>query len=279
MDRLPKKEYLELISQIKLEALDLQLEESIYAYCPACGGGPEKKRNFSVTRTYDGILYHCFRDSCGIRGFYSSTKQTYQEKRKKPFKPKTLTRPLRGLSERLTKWLTDTYHLDKELIALHGWSHDYQANRLAIPIYSIDGERVAWSCKSLERANTPKSIEYWEKESPKLNVPLIEHRGAKTLLVEDSISSLRVLPFINSVALLGTHMTYETAFLLSKIAPRVVVALDADTWDKKRGGTPTGIQLRNKFHLMFESFEVLRITKDPKDMNDEELIEEILSKI
>jgi len=278
MEKLPRKEYLELITQLKLEALGLGAEESKYIICPACGGGPEKKRNFSLTRAYDGILYHCFRDSCGVEGFLSSTRQLYQKKkRKKLFEPKYLERPLKVLPETITNWLVNTYHLDRGVLEDHYWKHDYLANRLAIPIYDVAARRVAWSCKSLYKDNTPKSIEYWENKSPKLNIPLRSLRAPKTVLVEDSISSLRLLPFVSSIALLGTHMDYSTAFLLSKIAPRIVVALDADTWEKKE--VPTGIQLRNKFHLMFESFEVLRITKDPKDMDDDELVLEILSRI
>lgn len=277
MEKLPRKEYLHLIQAIKLEALDLGPEQSKNIKCPKCS---ERglDRTMSLTRIYDGLLYHCFSASCGARGFTSSSKQLYStKKRKKPFEPKILTRPLINLPDSILNLLVNKYHLNKDLILENGWKYDYLANRLAMPLYDVEGRQAGWIAKALSKTNTPKAITYWEKESPQIAMPLTELSGAKCVLVEDTISMLRLLPFVNSAALIGTHMPYETAFLLSKVAPRIVVALDADTWDNRE--VPIGIQLRNKFHLMFESFEVLRLTKDPKDMEHEEMIEQILSRI
>jgi hypothetical protein len=70
------------------------------------------------------------------------------------------------------------------------------------------------------------------------------------------------------VSLLGTNWNDATTVELQKVTRHVVLALDADTWDREK---PLPIEIAKKYSLFFETFSVVKVSKDPKDMNDEEL--------
>ena len=132
-------------------------------------------------------------------------------------------------------------------------------------VYGPKGNHRGWVLRALSPSRT-KALTFlnegeegtsWYKTTP----------GAPTVLVEDIPSAVRASMYVNSVALLGTGIGADRALEIAEYAPKpIVVALDQDA-------TAMSFRWARKYSLMWEDVKVLPLTRDMKNMTEDELCE------
>lgn len=270
---------------IRLHALDLGVGGADNTMlCPFCPPGKAEKTAFRVARIDTGIVYSCYRAKCPASGFIPTAGFSLKaENGKKKFVPKYLHRPLKSLPTSIRKYLMSKYRIDDDDIARNELKYDYTRNRLYFPILNHMGYVVGDQTKRLpqgflskeaDRAEykaAPKSELFWRsEEAPRMHWARGLGNTDYVVLVEDVLSAIRVSKYARCVALLGTIMSNDKVRELSRHTQHIKLMLDADTWDRP-GKMALPIKLKRRYGLLFREFDLVRVTKDPKDMDDSEL--------
>jgi len=245
--------------------------------CPFCSGGISKDKSFSVTRVAEGVLYNCYRATCGESGFIPSTKMqasvgtvydTDGKKNKalmKTFTPKIYKYSLVPLSIEQEVFFFNKFGLTHAEIKANDIKWSPARGSYAFPVFDYRGYTIGIMDRSYT-GRKPKAIMYWEKDEPKMHFPQGgKHNKSTTIfLVEDHISAIKMSRYCRCVALLGTHLTDRAAVILNYLADNIVFCFDNDATNK-------AIKLAKHFSALFKGTEVLHLNKDPKDMTDKEL--------
>ena len=101
----------------------------------------------------------------------------------------------------------------------------------------------------------------------KIQVAVKDH--TTVILTEDVLSAIRCNRILRSCALLGTNISDNMVRdLLRHGYKNVWLALDPDALFKP-------IELKKKWGLFFNTFRVISLTKDPKDLSHDKLLEEL----
>lgn len=233
--------------------------------CPACRGGSKGESSFSVSRVGERLRWKCHRASCGWSGS-SGSRQTGTDG------GRTRTPVLRGvvgrthyrdaskLPEEVSEFLRAKYHFTTRQLSTLGWNDYYE--RIVIPVHDYSGEMIGSVLRS-EQGAEPKALSYTEDNA----VGIFRNNESESIIVvEDMFSAMRAQPYINSAAILGTHLNDERVWFIKRLDPAVVyLALDADAWDKTIKFTK---QFRNDLKIM-----PVKLTKDLKNMSPSELEE------
>jgi hypothetical protein len=249
--------------------------------CPKCRA-PGK--TFTVTRTPDGVLWNCFRDSCsakGGKGSYSTL-----DMRQPPIAP------------RETAYTGEIHPVDAADLA-YFWqrfriSASYGANiRTAedgaylLPVYRPDSTQRGWVKRAPIWAGVeapalrdytlshgdgaydrPKTINYLdsEKEVPlSWHIPddsdLVEHKHV--ILVEDIMSAMRIQSLgVTAIALLGSSLS-DTRVRELQQAYRLRC-----TWAPDPDAIGTALKHTQKYGPAFQSLRVVFLDCDAKDYED-----------
>lgn len=275
---------------VKLGAVDIAVgETSRDIACPSCG----HDKDFTVSRTREGILYHCYRAKCGIRGFAPTIASSITSRKKgKKKKPKTHMRPLARLPAGICRWITQKYNIPSDEILDNHFKWDYTVNYLYMPIYNSIGYEIGACIKRLPerfcRKDTNKEyyetqnkvVHYWFNDNAvKLHYPprvKSSLHDKPVVLVEDTLSAIRVSQFAPAIALLGHNISDSMIKDIRQHTRRVILALDKDTWYmRKRGLLPTPLYFKKKFGLFFDEFRIVQVPCDPKSMDDKQIQEMI----
>jgi hypothetical protein len=269
---------------VRMEAEGLGVGATLSAVlCPACGGGERKSRKFSITRNPDGLLYHCFRASCGASGFIPTAGILLQGG---PMPTDTDTRAKRRV---YTGELHPLEPADKEyFMARFG----IECDALPAGLLNVNerGEYVTEIRDSLGRgrgyvvrrggwSGEPAAPRQRKTDGPKSLVFMNDPRtpaqawmlpagywGKRILLVEDCMSAI-VATFYGwkACALLGTHLNAERVREIALELPtEVVIALDRDA-------TNAAFGMARKWGLAFPKVRVMPLLKDIKDTSSDEL--------
>lgn len=235
--------------------------------CPDCG-----KRSLSVMLKDGTFLYHCWRAGCGIAGRVVTRPGGVVSAAELHEKLNPYTAPILPLQSNDIDRLNSDFNLTEATIKQNIW-HD--GSKFVLPVWTPTGAcrghvlRLPWGATGY-----PKSVIYKQKEGALLSW----YRGPDTkafplgdtlAIVEDQISAMRVaqdLPGYEAVALLGTALNAEKVAEIQKEHSHVVIALDADA-------TRLSFQHARRWGKAFDSFRVVVISKDIKDMKPEELAE------
>jgi hypothetical protein len=240
--------------------------------CPSCGHS-----NFSVRRKGGKLLWNCFRVSCGERGatFIPGLYSTPADAESTPGIPRlnTYTGDIAQLNEERVGSLAERFNLSGYVIRKHVFaSAEYQ--RYVLPIYTPRGTNRGYVLRTPWGQGTElfsgqtwdtsrKSLTFQSEEGPLLSW----YRAVSpfTVIVEDQISAIKAnAAGYNSVALLGTSLNAEKVAEIQRYSPHVSIALDADA-------TAQAFRHARKWQHAFESFRVVVLTKDLKDMKMEEV--------
>lgn len=255
-----------LDGELKLQALDLHVDESKIIHCPFCKATHE--RSLSITRKESGVVYHCFRASCGVSGFVPSSPgqmHTHREVKK--------TKPYRGtmiwydhyhfpfLSERFG---IDPVYMDGIAIA------DEEQHHYLLPVANIYRQGViGWQLRKFD-GSKPKAILYYEDAGPYLQYVPVPNRGLyrskpTIYVVEDYFSMLKVQEACDrqnlngkAISILGTHITDELAVWLGKHSKTVRMMLDPDALSK-------AYKFNKQYGLLWGNSSVVLLDQDPKD--------------
>lgn len=276
---------------IRLEALTLaEGENTRDITCPFCPPYDQEKASLSVTRNADGLLYQCYRAKCGSHGFIPtiSNFSLYTTVKKVKSKVNSFEHEVSKLTDAQYKRLILNYNLTVDEIDTNSLKWSATIQRLAIPLFDKNYMQWGWEAKVIKglttiwhKPNTGiKSIVYPSIEGknrlyyPKLSPEYVRERTGiaehTVVLVEDVMSAIRVMRYRDSVALLGCSLNMEQVIELMEGYPNVVVALDPDATDK-------AIKMKKEYAGYFNTFRVMQLNKDPKDMNEEELEREFLT--
>lgn len=250
------------LEDIKLEALSLGISDSKRITCPQC-----RKDRMDITRREEGILYHCWRPDCSMRGFIGTLPSNLMDipkREKKEFTPRPFT------YETIT--ITESFyiaHLRKYTMSRQEWK-DAGVKQVAwgasivMPLWNRMGYGFGTTVKNFHNKKL-KAIHYIEANGPVLHYAVSDEspwEGENTaILVEDWISAQRIaLLGYRGVCLLGTELTDDKVKDLKSAGfDKVAIALDPDAYAKS-------IKIADKYRLFFKSFKVIQTPADPKDM-------------
>ena len=254
-------------TDVMLTASSLEDGESVRIVCPACGGGSTQEESMVISVVDGQVSASCFRASCGYyirRG--SSLVRTRQSPKKHKLRP--YTKPLIGLSPAQEQFLFDKV----------GWSDGHlvmarpmwapEDSRYAFPIYGPTGACRGYCLRSYDPGASFKALTRMHEAEPHTSW-YCHHRDRETVLVEDIPSAVRVAPYVDCVALLGTSVPPEyIQEILAHTNRRLVWALDNDA-------SALAIKLHKKWSLLCESSRVVLLPKDYKNMTEKELLEQL----
>lgn len=229
--------------------------------CPSCEGGPNGKRTLSVSRINGILLWHCHRDSCTFSGRWGG-RAGIGKQSKKPARGmvgRTYVRTASSLPTEVKDYLHGKLLLTDRHIgkAQLGW--DEQDNRLVQPVFTYDGE-IAGCCLRALDGREPKSKSHTEEGV----MAWYTHRGSQQLIiVEDIFSAIRASDYMNSVALLSTHLNAERVEQIRAAGfTRAFLALDRDAFTKS-------VHYAKSFRSRL-ALTPVQLNKDIKDMTHEE---------
>ena len=258
---------------VLLMAEHLELGHSEYTSCPACG----RDGKFSVTRTSTGVLYHCFRDVCGVRGHAGATGAIPQKLRNKEtryakFEPKYFDLPTRRLSGIERAAMFARFELSRDAMEKADWRYCEQRQCYVFPVKSRHGYTRGMVARYYHKRfykdkELPKAVAYKEVDGPWLSWYTRDIKTKCLVLVEDQVSALKASEYVDCVALLGTNIDEREAMEIAQHkAEHVIVALDADAINSAH-------KLKRQFGLLWQSVSVMELQRDLKDEKHERLAE------
>ncbi len=170
-------------------------------------------------------------------------------------------------------------YTDDELIASFlatrskktGKLYDIFKNRLVIPIMSVQGEVVAFSCRRLNENDERKYINTSDTPAFKkskllfgLNIAKNDKSG-KLILCEGAVDAIALhqAGFSNAVATLGTAITAEHARLIARYADTVYICYDMDA--AGTGAKLKAIKILDEAGVKSEIITLSNDTKDPDE--------------
>ena len=255
--------------------------------CPACEGGKSKERSLSLGVEQSGeIRFYCHRSACGFQGRAYTTPGMAPAQTQTP--PISHVRPLDAdlfaLGEKDIEYFESRFHIPGD-IASENIRRTGQ--RYAVAIRSPRGAIRGWitrrpwggSPADTESARADsgyasKALTFMETDDPVLSWYGDRITSPRVLLVEDPISAMRALSFFedNNYPLYRVCALMGTGVNASKIAEiqreagigDVHIALDADA-------TGQAFAMARKYGQAFKACRVVVLSKDIKDMADDEL--------
>lgn len=259
-------------------ALSLEPYETTYQeMCPYCEGGNSADRgSFSITRDPRGIVFHCFRDKCGAHGFVPvgavSASLDYEIPVKPDYEPHHYHRDLYHLPPQMVTLLRDRFELTESEISANGFKWAGYDQRVYMPVYNALGENTGAVLRDYTGVEKAKALLYhWRPSTksaghwPRIDTSsVVQHRPL--VIVEDTVSGIRVARHCPAVAILGTEPSVELIKYLVPRYPRVVLALDPDAYGRAMKHWRT-------YGLYFDDFKPIKLLEDPKDMSHDELKE------
>jgi len=255
--------------------------------CPFC---LKQNGDFAVTRVEDGLLYKCFRVACDSRGFVPSNLGEWVSHSRKflPFYSSTVRNTeeypyeshIINLNENQILFLKEKFYLTDEELLLNRIKWCNKTERIIYPILSQNGNIKGYVSRyykelSNKKYDGVKSRTYWINRSENYyNVSFPYRRDYDIndifILVEDIVSSIRIARHAQSMALLSNSIpTNAMKFLVGK---DIAIVLDNDA-------TSHALKIKNRYSLFFKSCSVIAIDKDPKNMDDDELVQKIIKAV
>lgn len=265
--------------EILILSRGLPRESTSYTFaCPNCG----MSGSFSVTNNGLGILYNCFRNKCGIRGFIPNADTISDVSAKEPvtkeYKPIETFR----LSAAQVRFFVQKFNLYGVREYGFKWAPKYK--RVFIPIRDYYGREIGHllrGYKELGEYEGPKTLNFkYSHTIPFAYYSFDCMRKSRIVLVEDVISCLKVFQVIESgsdvtgvptdigvISLMGTSISTEMARLLR---PKdVTLWLDGDAITKS-------FRIKENLSLYLRNVDVVYTKSDPKDLSHEQIRETLL---
>lgn len=259
----------------------LGIDQTNTVYCPCCvtdwkeQGKPsmwKPSRSMSVTKDRIMLKYHCFRATCSRGSGILIHNSIELPRTTKKFIPTKYEYRLRNLSKKELSYLQENYFISAEQVSQHGIMFNKDKQMYVFPIKDIRGYTIGYVDRDYTGTKKLKAISSWFNESPKLHF-VVSHESTigGVLIVEDIPSAIRAGKHMTTAALMGSNISADQAQHLAALFRNVVLALDEDAFAK-------AVLLRSKYSYYFDSFTLLRLTKDIKNMNPQEL-EELFRKV
>lgn len=251
-----------------IESLDIPEGSTYRGTCPTC----RSRGTFTVARINRKLVYNCYRNSCPTRGAQHrdasiNSVKTYLNTHtvsgvEEVKLPPHIVQGVQTEAGRRFLQRTGAYPAYRD--GLFRVYTDIIEQRLVIPLHDIDGTLVNLGGRSLVGAQPKFKVYYRKNPIP----PFIVGSGYRVVIVEDFASAACVaqLPFTVGFALLGTNFEVDKhiAHLKALNPVEIMVALDRDA-------TKKAVALQKLLTFFFDCAKVIPLTKDIKDMTEEEL--------
>lgn len=269
-----------VVQDLKVQCATMKVGQGLRQdTCPTCHGGTFGERSFSVSVTERGIEFCCHRASCkergviptnGVKGIYEDMITHVETKSElRPFKHETVS-----LEDHDFKSFEARYGILAQELLDNNVVKCPSRRSFIFPAYNIVGEAIGkverWYPKWYNIGHKgPKSMYYKEVDHPKMYVPRTAGICDTVFIVEDTLSAIKVARTHMSLALLGASMNISIVKKLTDFQIKhVAFLLDPDAASK-------ALELKKEFGLFFYKVNAVLLTKDPKDMKDEELRERL----
>lgn len=257
---------------VRLLGENLAVGESTHpTVCPTCRGGRTHERSFSVTRQAEGLLWNCYRASCGEKGFLPTATTLVPADRPKE-KP---LRPYYHAVRQLDQADEDYFYERFGLVHTHNRIFTSDFDEYVLPVFGPDGvltkgytvRQPTWSgapeSPRKGRSGVPKARVFPHATGPMQSFygpPMGSVDDGTLVVVEDQISAMAVAEAgHNAVALLGTIVNNDKVREWSLLKPKqVLIALDKDATDK-------AFAIARKWGLAFPETRVVMLERDLKD--------------
>lgn len=247
---------------------DLQQDNTIRTTCPFCEG---LAPTFTITRTELGLLYNCYRASCGEKGFISSipgtTEVEKEKKNNKKFVARPFTKPLESLPENVYEWFQEKYEISPEECDRNGFKYEPKYDRIYMPVFDYADREFGGITKARSPSpDAPKTLTYFTEQTSGLHyVRGARERTGPIALSEDIFSGIKLAHYCRSVCLLGTTINPVRISELMRQTDTLILVLDPDAVDK-------ALKYKKKYSLYFSrNFYVVLLSNDPKDTPHAEL--------
>lgn len=245
--------------------------------CPSCQGGTSRESSFTVTRQLEGLVYNCYRASCGERGFVGTHGSIVKPGIVKQ-KLREYWHPVRGLTSNDVTYFMHRFQINPTTSTLYIKGSDF--DEYIFPIYDIRGlergyqvRQPAWQGKVRPprsgRDDAPKARTFPHVREPMQSFYLGGgNTGDLLVVVEDPVSAIKVAQLgVNCVALLGTTVNADKVREWSLLKPKqVLIALDEDATD-------VAFKIGRKWGLAFEKTRVVCLDFDLKDTDLEDILD------
>lgn len=274
------------ILEIQRLAAELARGEETRIVCPHCGGGSSGERSLSIRRIKPFVAnYTCWRATCDL-GYGNVTlrgdgKVLYNS-RMAPRDVQKQDRSIRSapLLERHARYLKRYYRLTDELLAYGQVKSTSRGGRIIYNIFSPDRKRRGKTVRMYKELLTtdsvpvslPKCINELNNEKAISQSWYYKGRELRKqtdtlIVVEDIVSALRVNPYYDSVALLGTVFnSAKQREIRMQGYKNVIICLDKDA-------TRTAARYSKTAGVNVPGLKVKFLNKDIKNMDDNELQE------
>lgn len=228
--------------------------------CPQCRHPTD--RALSLLVDPPSVKAICHRASCGFKYVNSSARWESVGAEVRPTRARPYTGPLSMLDEDDIDWFRTHFRLPLLCIK----SYRKSDNRYFLPIGGPERQRGWLSRRPWEGAplvdasSRPKALIYMDNDDPAQHWECPVDGNLPLILVEDPISSARILwdTDLPAVALLGTGINQEKIAEMQRHVKSIVFALDADA-------TGQAFAHARKWGQAFESCRVLILERDIKD--------------
>lgn len=276
------------VPQIQQMAMELPLGQSGRFMCPVCNGGSSKEKSLSVTRRSETeASFNCFRNKCNLGGghvaLFSDVDGNVLKYNSTPKKPANndITHNLASLDMECVEFFMNKYHMTPAMLAYGRFQTTFD-RRIYMWIFGPRRLKRGGSVRKYkelyvgrrEYTSIPKNmIHYNGTDNLALSwyFHLCSRRKASDtlIIVEDIPSALRLTPYTDAVALLGTAFSPEKQREVRRMGyDRIILALDEDA-------TAKAIKIKQECSLYLPSLEVLPLVRDIKDCTVPQL-EEVL---
>lgn len=250
---------------------EVSLDSSIRVTCIFCEAKDE--RSFSISRTSTGLLYHCFRASCGKKGIIGDTSRPFDNPEKRRSTYRHFSGDLSQLPELPFGKYFGTHGLERDYVQAQGIRFAPRDQRIYIPIYNSRGFQIGENLKAIHAGQKPRADMYRWGEELLIHFPLGQALEEVLVLTEDQISAIKTALIVPSAALLGTNMNDDCLTLFRKIGIKKIIRI----MDGDHAGHKATIRIENKLRPFFETRAVyLPPGMDPKDCTLQQL-EELLN--
>jgi len=235
--------------------------------CPMCKGGVHKDKAFVVTRKADGVLYYCYRVTCGYTGMIHSIDRELMKNRKRKsnvFVPRPYEYKTIELSTAQQEWFNGKYGITASELVDCGVSYNPERNSYVYPIRDYRGYEIGYEDRVYDGSRDCKSIQYWVNDSPTCHfTTLMVREQQRIVVVEDMLSGIRCSRYAPTVVALGTALGAKVEYL-RRFTKNLVIYLDKDAMS-------TAMQVKNRYNMFFDSIKILYTRADPKDCSDDVL--------
>jgi hypothetical protein len=263
--------------ELKLIAKEMHLNESRSMICPFCEeewkvqNCPvewKPETSFKLTRVPAGLLYICFRASCGKSGLVTTDPLLPSGQRYNPkFQPRFFTGDLIALSSALYEHYIEPYGITQEDVIDQGIKYAPDEGRIYYPLYDMYGYMFGETLKTVYPNTQPKSLHnFWSHTTPHLHFPLGQAVNQTLVLVEDVISAIKISNLTYCAALLGSHITEALVLYLKEHGVKeIIIMLDSDATGVAAG------YVKKYQGVINTRLAVCPKGKDPKDLTLDEL--------